>query len=261
MHGSGSDLRWLPRILSGVVGGSLLAGGTALSASYEQLRSAAVETCRSIDPAAYQSGLAFNPEGYRSYFVRSECFQRGAVEFRDESLCAEVRRRSSLLWSSWGYSRAQCSRLVREGIAADEEALAELRERYRQGAVRLRDFRLERNGNGRDFDVVPSFGGEYAHAYVLRLEILQSGAVGGAVLLDSGGYHLDGDSNLRIFLRQEEIRKRFPDLALGRSYPVRATLILDVGNGGQGGHWSDAFIERVFPIRERSQSITREVRF
>jgi ABC-type oligopeptide transport system ATPase subunit len=25
--------------------------------------------------------------------------------------------------------------------------------------------------------------------------------------------------------------------------------------------WSDAFIERVFPIRERSQALTREVRF
>jgi hypothetical protein len=261
VHGPSSGRRWLPRLLLGVASGSLFAGGAALSATYDESRSAAVEGCRAIDPAAYQTGLLFNPDGYRSYYVRSECFQRIAVEFRDEVLCAQVKRRFSLLSSSWGYSRGQCSRLVREGIAADESTLAEMRQRYRQGAVRLRDFRLERNGNGRDFDLVPSFTGEYAHGYVLRFEVLRSDATGDAVLLDSAGYHVDGDSNLRIFLRQQEIRQRFPDLALGRPYTVRATLILDVGSGGPAGRWSDAFIERSFPIRERSQSIAKELRF
>jgi hypothetical protein len=38
-------------------------------------------------------------------------------------------------------------------------------------------------------------------------------------------------------------------------------MSLDVGNGGPSGIWSDAFIERIFPAGERSQSIEREVRF
>jgi hypothetical protein len=81
------------------------------------------------------------------------------------------------------------------------------------------------------------------------------------VLLHSSGYYVDGKSKLRIFLTQGEIRQRFPDFALNRAYRVRATIVLDVGHGGLAGWWSDAFVERVFPIRERSQSITREARF
>jgi hypothetical protein len=35
-------------------------------------------------------------------------------------------------------------------------------------------------------------------------------------------------------------------------------MVLDVGQGGQLGYWSDAFIEGVFPVRERSHSMTKE---
>lgn len=231
------------------------------SASYDELRAAAVKHCQAIDPAEYQSGLLFNPDGYRSYYVRSECLQRTAVQFRDPNLCVAVRQRHSLFSSSWGYSRARCRELVAEGIAADRKNLQDIKNRYLQDAVRLRDFRIERNGNGRDFDIIPSFTGAYAHGHTLRFEIVRANGGQQAVLLHSSGYYIDGNSNLRIFVRQEEARKRFPDFALNRPYPVRATMVLDVGNGGQAGVWSDAFIERVFPIRERSQSITREVRF
>jgi len=74
-------------------------------------------------PAAYQSGLLFNPVGYRSYYLRSECFQRIAIEFRDQKLCDLVKPRHSLFSSSWGYSKAQCGKLVHEGLAADEKIL------------------------------------------------------------------------------------------------------------------------------------------
>jgi hypothetical protein len=132
----------------------------ALSASYDELKAAALKSCQAIDSAAYQTGLFFNPDGYRSYYVRSECFQRTAVQFRDETLCAQVKQRYSLFSSSWGYSKARCAELVRAGVAADEQTLKETKQRYQQGAVRLRDFRLERNGNGRDFDIIPSFAGD-----------------------------------------------------------------------------------------------------
>ena len=64
-----------------------------------------------------------------------------------------------------------------------------------------------------------------------------------------------------MFVRQDDLRRRFPAFALDHPYTVRATLMLDVGNGGSAGYWSDAFIERVFPIQERSQAVTRAVRF
>jgi hypothetical protein len=246
--------------LTAVVG-LLLDVTSVFGASYAELKSAAVKQCQAIDLAEYQSRLFFNPEGYRSYYVRSACFQEIAVQFRDEALCAEVRRRLSLLSSSWGYSRAQCRELVAQGAATDQRTLEEMKRTYMTGAVTLRDFRVERNGNGRDFDVIPSFGGEYAHGYRLTFEIVPAEPGAAPILLHSSGYHVDGNSNLRVFVRQDELRRRFPDFALDHPYTVRATLILDIGNGGPAGYWSDAFIERVFPIRERSQAVTREVRF
>jgi len=241
---------------------AILSGASPLfPASYDELRAAAVKHCQAINPAEYQSGLFFNPAGYRSYYVRSECLQRAAVQFRDPALCAEVKQRHSLFSSSWGYSRARSGELVAEGVAADRKNLQDIKTRYLQDAVRLRDFRIERNGNGRDFDIIPSFTGATGHGHTLRFEVVRANSGQRDVLLHSSGYYIDGNSNLRIFVRQEEVRERFPDFSLNRPYKVRATMVFAVGNGGQAGIWSDAFIESVFPIRERSQSITREVRF
>ena len=232
----------------------------SFAASYDDQRSSGVKTCQAIDPAEYRSGLAFNPDGYRSYYVRSECFQRTAVRFRDETLCTQVRQRRSLFSSSWGYSGARCRELVAAGVAADRKSLEEMRKNYLASAVRLRDFKIERNGNGRDFDIIPTFTGDYAHGHRLRFEIIPSGG-GKEILFHSSGYHVGGNSNLRIFVRQDEIRARFTEFTLNRSYLVRATITLDVGHGGLAGLWSDTFIERVFPARERSQSLEKEVRF
>ena len=143
------------------------------AADYSQLRATAIKKCEAIAPAEYQSGLFFNPDGYRSYYVRSECFQRTAVQFRDDTLCSNVKRRYSILSSSWGYSQENCRKLVAEGIAADRDSLEKVKREYRLNPVRLRDFRVERNGNGHDFDIIPSFTGSYGHGYVLRLEVLQ----------------------------------------------------------------------------------------
>jgi hypothetical protein len=239
-----------------------LAGAAAADNPYPQQRAAAVRRCEAIDPKEYRSGLLLNPEGHRSFYVRSACLQEAAVMFRDEALCEPVRERRALFSSSWGYSAKRCRELVADGIAADRQALEDMRSRHAKGAVRLRDFRIERNGNGRDFDVIPAFDPGYGHAYTLRFELieLQEGP-DRAVLLASSGFHLDGTDNVRIFVRQAHIRERFPHFALERRYRVRATLTLSVGHGGPSGRWSDAFIERLFPAAERSQFVEKDVRF
>ena len=239
----------------------LLFSSTDLFATdYASRRSAALAQCEKIAPSEYQTGLLFNPDGYRSYYVRSECMQKAAIQFRDESLCAQVRRRYSLFSSSWGVSETQCRKQVAEGITKDRADLEALKHAYAAGPMRLQSFRVERNGNGRDYDIIPSFSGNYAHGYQLVFEILPPGT-GTPVLLHSDGYYLDANAKLRIYVRQADIRERFPAFALNRTYPVRATLTLDVGIGGQSGYWSDAFIESVFPARDRSQSITMESEF
>ena len=39
--------------------------GSAFAASYDEMKSTAVRECQAIDPTEYQTGLIFNPEGYR----------------------------------------------------------------------------------------------------------------------------------------------------------------------------------------------------
>ena len=250
MAGSQSRGRRARLSLATVVG--LSCGvGAGFGATYDELKAAAIKTCQAIDPAEYRSGLIGNPDGYRSYYVQSECFQRAAVEFRDNALCSRVRRRYSFFSSSWGYSTAQCEKLVAEGSAADRATVEDIKRRYLQGPVRLREFRVERN-------IIPLFGDGFAHSYVLQVDIL---ATGSTVLLDRSSFHLTGRDEIRLFVRQSDLVRRFPELTRNRPYTVRATLLLDVGHGGPSGHWSDTFLEGVFPVRERSQSIEREVRF
>ena len=232
----------------------------AFAFDYAEWHSKAVKACDAIDRSESQSGLAFNPDGYRSFYVRSKCFQEAAVTYRDASLCAQVRRRWSLFSSSWGYTAARCRQLVADGVAKDRLELEALKLEYAAGGITLRDFRVERNGNGRDIDIIPSFTGTFAHGYTLTFEILPE-AAGAAALLHTNGYYIDAESNLNLYVRQADVRQRLAGFALNRPYRVRATVTLGVGVGDQSGYRSPAFIERVFPTRDRSHSIVRQVTF
>ena len=229
------------------------------ASDYAARKDAAKRQCEAINPSEYQSGLLFNPDGYRSYYVQSECFQKTAVQFRDPRLCDRVRRRWSLFSSSWGVSSRQCEKLVSNGFAADRAELGKEKQLYGSRGVRLQSFRIERNGNGRDFDFIPEFSKGDAHGYRLAFEIV--GVRDQPMLLHSDGYYVDANSRLNIFVRQADIRSRFPEFQLNYTYKVRATAILSVGTGGDSGYWSDEFIENMFPIRERSQSLTMESKF
>jgi len=248
------------RIAAGAMTIFLARVAPAFGVNYDELKAAALKRCESIDRAAYQSGLAFNPEGYRSFYLRSECFQKAAIEFRAESLCSQVVERRSVFSSSWGYSNANCQKQVAAGIGADRKTLEEKRSGYLNGAIRLRDFRIERNGNGRDFDIIPSFIGTQPGSFTLAFEIITA-KTAPAVLLNSSGFYLDGNSNLRIYIRHDDIRQRLPQFSYDRYYTVRGSLIYDVGNGSQGGRWSDRFVERIFPVAERSQFIEKVIKF
>lgn len=244
-----------------MLAGWWLDAGATAGNPYIEFRAAEIKRCEAIDPAEYQSGLLFNPDGHRSFYARSVCFQNAAVKFRDAALCAQVKERWSLFSSSWGYSTKHCRELVAAGMAADRKSLEETKGHYKKGAVRLRDFRVVRNGNGSDFDIIPSLEPGYAHGYMLRFELIDAEGAGGGVLFASSGFHLKGGDNIWIFVRQADIRQRFPRFELQRTYRMRATLVLSIGFGGQGGMLSDAFIERVFPATERTQTLVKEIAF
>lgn len=231
----------------------------ALASPYEERRAAALKTCDEIDPARYQTGLYFNPDGYRSFYLRSECFQQAAVRFRDISLCARVRQRRALLSSSWGYSPGNCRSLVSAAIAKDRKTLEDLRHAYRASHMILRDFRIELNGNGRDFDIRPIVAGTTPHGYSLRFEILPEGS-GLPTLIHADGYWID-NTTLSIYVRRSDIRQRAPDLSSDRRYIVAATMTLSLLVTTGDAEWSDAFTEAVFPLRERSQTVRKVITF
>lgn len=238
----------------------LMGPSDAIAFDYAEWRSKAVKACEAIDRSESQGGLAFNPDGYRSFYVRSKCFQEAAVTYRDAALCSQVRQRWSLLSSSWGYSAARCRQLVAEGVAKDRSELEAMKAAYANGGIKLRDFRVERNGNGRDIDIIPTFTGTYARGYTLTFEIL-SDTAGASTLLHTSGYYVDAGSNLNLYVRQADVKQRLSGFSLNRPYRVRATVTLGVGFGGDSGYRSPAFIESVFPTRERSHSIIRHVTF
>jgi hypothetical protein len=233
----------------------------SLDSEYDVRRAADVSKCQAIDAAASQSGLYFNPDGYRSFYVRSQCFQETAVRFRDRTLCAHVKERRSLMSSSWGISASQCQKLVAQAVAADRRTLDDLKRQYVNGHMTLRDFRIEPNGNGRDFDVLPDFAGETAGRYEIAIDILPSGHGAAPIRIHSSGYYIDRRANLRIFLKREDLQRQFPGFVAGRRYTVRATLSFTVPTGTGDARWSDAFVDSAFPARERSQSIARDIEF
>lgn len=240
----------------------LLPGLSAANNDYYQQHAAAVRTCEAINARESQSGLFFNPDGYRSYYLRSQCNQKAAVKFRDIKLCAKVRQRRALFSSSWGYSKSNCRKKVGEEITKDREAIDRMKKDYEQGHVRLSDFRIERNGNGRDFDIIPVFTGTGAHGYLLVFEIIREQSGSPPVLLKASGFHLEGETNrIRMYVPQQDIRKRFPGFALDKTWQVRATLVYSIGTGSYRGKWSDAFIESRFPVSARTQILMRESLF
>ena len=87
----------------------------ALATDYQSLKSRAVADCEEIDAKEYQSGLWMNPDGFSSFYKRSACFQRAAIDFRAVELCKKVKRRFALFSSSWGYSKSNCRKLTRLG--------------------------------------------------------------------------------------------------------------------------------------------------
>jgi hypothetical protein len=94
--------------------GCLFRATETIAFNYSEERSKAVKTCEASDPSEAQSGLLFNPDGYRSFYIRSRCLQEAAVQFRDPTLCAQMRQRRSLFSSSSGYSAARRRQLCAE---------------------------------------------------------------------------------------------------------------------------------------------------
>lgn len=227
---------------------------------YDIRHKSAINRCAAISPDEYQSGLFFNPDGFRSYYDRSNCFQKAAEAFRDAGLCKEVKRRWSLFSSSWGISSSRCLELVAEATRRDHAKIDSIRKQYAAKHVTLTDFEVHRNGNRRDFDIVPVFSGTAPQSYALSFEIVPQ--LGEPVIIYASGFYLDGPNDrIKLYIRQADIRKLLPSFSMDANYQVRGRLTFVVSSSGPQGYWSDAFIHREFPEATRTGSITKQVNF
>lgn len=236
----------------------LLAASADDAAHYDTHLTRAVAACEAIDPDAYQSGLWLNPDGYSSFYERSSCYQRRAVEFRQPALCEQVEERWSLFSSSWGISQENCEKLVAEKVANDREELLHIKARYQAGRVQLESVKVARNGNGRDYDFLPAFSGEHSGEYHLVFEVIDDGRVY-RVLERSG--HVAGDSNLRLYLPVVDLRSRYPAFEPGKPVRLRATMMLSVGMQKTNGWVTPTMLREVFPPGQRQQQLEAEVSF
>lgn len=228
-------------------------GTVALADNFADRRAAAIKNCQAIRSTDFQSGLWLNPEGYRSFYIRSECFQRAAEDFRDATLCDNVRERRDFFSSSWGYSKRNCLQLVRAKFEKDRASIEAEKTGYAQGPVRLTDFMIVANGNGKDFDIKPVFSAGYAHGYHLDVTLIDPQAHGKSALIHSLGYYLNGQDNILIYLPTKDIYERFPQLSLDRPYTVRVQLTCSAGSSDM----NEVFINDVWPDKERSQTLTK----
>ena len=217
----------------------------------------AVNKCKTINPDEYRSGLAFNPDGYKSYYVRSKCFQHAAIDFRAPVLCSEVSQRLAFFSSTWGYSERNCRKLVKEKQAKDRIYIEEDKAKVANKFVRLNDFTVAVNSSGRVFILSPTFTSGHGHSYRLNITLIDPQDNTHSALIHSKGYHLDGKGKILIHLQSKEIRERFPKFTLNRPYTVEANLVLVTGSASM----NEKFINEVWPLEDRSQTITKNMTF
>lgn len=230
----------------------LIAASVAVVAEdFEAERQRAVTTCMQIDADAYQSNLWLNPAGYRGYYERSRCLQQAAIEFRDRDICNDVKELFALLSSTWGYSESNCRKLVEEKLVNDKQALQDLKRRYMDGPVRLLSIRIEQNGNGRDYDIIPSFSDGWSTGYHLTIAVVDGSRV--VPVLNHGGYVEGAGTRLRLYLPRRDLVARFADVEFNRSYPLRVMMTLSIGTRKADGWLRQDVIDEVFPLPERQQ--------
>jgi len=231
----------------------LLFGG-ALHADYESRLAAAQTHCEEVPAMKSHSGLWLNPEGYRSYYERSMCFQELALDFRQPRFCRLVHQRYSLFGSSWGYSEKNCSKLVQQARQQDEERLAQWRQAYRRDPVRLLGVTLRQDGNGRDFDLIPVFSAGFRFGYRFSAFLLDPSGARHEVVTQ--GFRLGGvEPTISLFVRRDVITRAVPTFSAAAPFTWVFELEVALPAGRGNALWPPGWLERSWPRAQRVQAL------
>lgn len=208
-------------------------------------KAADVARCDGIDPAAYFTGMLFNPQGMQTGYERASCFNRLALEYRDLSLCAEVRERGSLFFDGSALSRQACEQRVREAAAGDRQVvIADIH--------RLDEVQWFRNGNGRDFDVHVRTVGSYAHRYALTVQMLDAGGRRRTLWHREIGLRA-GNIGPRALVRSADMDAAAAALGVQPPYRLRVSLALVEPGIAEVAQFAE------MPPAERQSSVERVI--
>lgn len=203
------------------VGGALiattLAANVATADPLDAIVAGALARCEAIPADRGTTAMIFNPRDRQVVWDRSECFLALAVQSRDERLCGRVVERRSWVFDGSGVSPEACRRALEARRELDREEAARIRDPHRPV-----DVAIERNGNGRDFDLRVSTRGSYAHRY--RLEVSLIGASGSVTLMSIDQPLGSGAAQLVHLVRRERLDAAKAALAPDRPLGLRAAL-------------------------------------
>lgn len=196
-----------------------LAANVATADPLDAIAAGALARCEAISADRGTTAMIFNPRDRQVAWERSECLQALAVQSRDERLCGRVVERRSWVFDGSGVSPEACRRALEARRELDREEAARIRDLHRPV-----DVAIERNGNGRDFDLRVSTRGSYAHRY--RLEVFLIGASGSVTLMSIDQPLGSGAAQLVHLVGRERLDAAVAALAPDRPLRMRAALSL-----------------------------------
>ena len=175
----------------------------------------------------YSTGLLFNPVGYKTYFHRSECIQRLAIDERDLALCDQARERKSWFFDGSAISPGACRMAV--DMKLDEER-AELEQFLQAQPYRIESVTIRRNGNGKDYDVLLDASGDYAARYSFSLGVRT--ATGLDEIFEDSSYYSSSTGTRHLLLRAGDLEKRLGPGWRTKEWELVGTfsLVRDAGN-------------------------------
>lgn len=194
--------------------------------AFEEIRERRLAECMNIPEHEYSTGLLFNPPGYKTYFHRSECIQRLAIDERDLALCDQAMERKSWFFDGSAISPGSCRTAVDRKL--DEER-AELEQFLRSEPYRIESATIRRNGNGRDYDVLLDASGDYAARYSFSLGIRRATRLD--AIFEDSSYYSSSTGTRHLLLRAADLEKRLGSGWRTKEWRLVATLTL-VRDGG-----------------------------
>lgn len=149
-----------------------------------------------------------------SYYRRSQCFYKLAIEERRPELCAHVKRLQSPQ-----YTAGNCREKVEEKIVADR-AYAES---FNGVHHTIEKARFRRNNNGRDFDFVITITGDKRICYLMEWTI------GSRVLYSDSETFFAERAQKFYYLPKKDLLNKLKGLPIDQPHTVTITLTKNIG--------------------------------